>query len=628
MIPEIIKAPAGIGKTQLAAAKIATSTKRPIEVYTPTHALGTEWHNSLKQKNPSLDIVQICGRSHVGAVGQPLCRKDDLAQEVIKAGLSVFPTLCERQQTKNMPPLRCEHYESCPYIAQFRPADVLIFTHSHLTLLRSSLETWVPHTAIIDESFYQQLIEQVSLQANLLLSAHIPESAASILRLIYEDIINGRSIKNALYESAKNGNLREAIQALQKLKSGVHPEQSLQQQKAKIKKIVSLAPLVLLLKTLYRDKYCQAVQYNSTTGVIKIHHKKSITRFSETTQIKNIDASANQIIIEAIFEKFRFTPLYAKRNAHVIQCHSTRCSTTSLIPERNSDPRSAQDAAKRLEDIQHLINVKSGNANKVLIVGPQAVVGNPASGTASKLVIPPHCDSTHFNGFRGVDKWKNFDVVIVIGRNEPPFEAAEDIARALYIGSPEPLLLTGKCTTAERGYYVHGEQFGVEVTVHPDARVQAIVEQLREEETLQAIDRLRMMHNAATKEVILLSNIPLDIDVDELRNWDDIIYGSRIERAMHANNGILPLTPTWLTKNHPTLWNTENAAKSDVKRELVAFKKSQSSNSNTIRKLTLFNYKTPSQRRWSRCLSGKNDLVEVTTLLQRLVCSGVVVKVL
>jgi hypothetical protein len=216
----------------------------------------------------------------------------------------------------------------------------------------------------------------------------------------------------------------------------------------------------------------------------------------------------------------------------------------------------------------------------------------------------------------------------VIGRNEPPVEAVEDIARALYICTPEPLLLTGKWTTEERGYQVRGTPLGVEVTVHPDPRVQAILDQLREEESLQAIDRLRMMHNATTKEVILLSNIPLDIDVDELCNWDDIIYGSRIERAMRVNNGILPLAPAWLAKNHPTLWASENAAKSDVKRELAAFKRGQSSNSNYIRRLTLFNFKAPSQRRWSRGLSGKNDLVEVTTQLQQLICTDVEVKLL
>jgi hypothetical protein len=97
---------------------------------------------------------------------------------------------------------------------------------------------------------------------------------------------------------------------------------------------------------------------------------------------------------------------------------------------------------------------------------------------------------------------------------------------------------------------------------------------------------------------------------------------------MRVNNGILPLAPAWLAKNHPTLWASENAAKSDVKRELAAFKRGQSSNSNYIRRLTLFNFKVPSQRRWSRGLSGKNDLVEVATQLQQLICTDVEVKLL
>jgi len=38
------------------------------------------------------------------------------------------------------------------------------------------------------------------------------------------------------------------------------------------------------------------------------------------------------------------------------------------------------------------------------------------------------------------------------------------------------------------------ERIGVDVVVHPDQRVQAVHEQLREHESQQAIDRLRLVH--------------------------------------------------------------------------------------------------------------------------------------
>lgn len=626
MKSEIIKAPAGIGKTQLTAKKISNSANFPVEIYTPTHMLGAEWKDSLLKHNPLLNVVQLCGRAHIMPNGQPLCKKANIAQDISKAGLSVYPNLCMRHQAAGQQPLACEHYKECEYNAQFKAADVYIYPHSYITLHRTTLENWEPRTVIIDESFYQQVIGKVTLPAALLVSQHIPELASDICKAVYEELIAGGSAYQAVCTAERSGVLRKAIKALQNLQSGIHPELSAKELASSIKKTTPMAPIAILLKALRNDRKGQSVQYNAFTSEITVHYKKKITRFAETVEIKCIDASASKVISEALFDSVRFTQVSAIRNAIVTQCYATRCSTTSLVAEKNANKESANDADKRLKDIEHLILRKSENGRKVLVIGPQIIVGNDSQAITSRINIPEHCDSVHFNGFRGVDRWKDFDVVIVIGRNEPPVRAVEDMARSLYTYDYEPLLLPGEWTNEERGYYINGEKQGVEVTVHADARVQAIVEQLREEETLQAIDRLRLMHNSATKEVIILSNIPLDIDVNELRNWDDIIYGSRLERAITINNGILPLAPDWLTTNHSELWSTLNAAKSDVKRELQAFKKGQKANSIIVRKMTLFKYKIARQRRWSWCLSCVNDLAKVTSRLNVLLASKVVVK--
>jgi len=53
----------------------------------------------------------------------------------------------------------------------------------------------------------------------------------------------------------------------------------------------------------------------------------------------------------------------------------------------------------------------------------------------------------------------------------------------------------------------NGGTKGAEVSVHPDARVQAVVEQSREAEMLQAIDRLRLIHTKRRKTVYILCSI-------------------------------------------------------------------------------------------------------------------------
>ena len=179
--------------------------------------------------------------------------------------------------------------------------------------------------------------------------------------------------------------------------------------------------------------------------------------------------------------------------------------------------------------------------------------------------------------------------------------------------------------TGIRGYRLMGASLGIDAPVHADARVQAVAEQLRESESLQAIDRLRLVHNANEKLVILLSNLPLDIDVDETRSWDELMHGTRLERAWDAAAGVLPLNPTWLAANHPGLWTTAAAAKLDVRRTR---KKGQFPNISSIRKLILFgfDYKLPGQRRWSQCLSASNDVRRVKAALKRMVGQAVTVR--
>jgi hypothetical protein len=85
------------------------------------------------------------------------------------------------------------------------------------------------------------------------------------------------------------------------------------------------------------------------------------------------------------------------------------------------------------------------------------------------------------------------------------------------------------------------------VRVHPDRRVQAVVEQVREAEMVQAIDRLRLIHSPREKMVFILCNIPLDLPVDELMTWRELAGDDRLEQtlALCEEKGwdTLPLAP-------------------------------------------------------------------------------------
>jgi hypothetical protein len=109
-----------------------------------------------------------------------------------------------------------------------------------------------------------------------------------------------------------------------------------------------------------------------------------------------------------------------------------------------------------------------------------------------------------------------------------------------------------------------GSERRVRVRVHPDRRVQAVVEQIREAEMVQTVDRLRLIHSRRKKTVIILCNIPLGLPVDELVTWRELVGDDRLAEALETcdENGweALPLEPGELTRLFPELWGTEKAA--------------------------------------------------------------------
>ena len=81
---------------------------------------------------------------------------------------------------------------------------------------------------------------------------------------------------------------------------------------------------------------------------------------------------------------------------------------------------------------------------------------------------------------------------------------------------------------------------------------------------VQAIDRLRLIHSARKKTVVILCNIPLDLPVDELVTWRELVGDGRLARALERCEEkdweALPLASAELARLFPELWETEKAA--------------------------------------------------------------------
>ena len=83
----------------------------------------------------------------------------------------------------------------------------------------------------------------------------------------------------------------------------------------------------------------------------------------------------------------------------------------------------------------------------MLVVGPQAITGNAKSGIPAAFSMPSNVELAHFNAIRGMDCWKEVDAIVVIGRNQPPLEEVEAIARSLFLTDDEPMQFAENWTT-------------------------------------------------------------------------------------------------------------------------------------------------------------------------------------
>ena len=79
---------------------------------------------------------------------------------------------------------------------------------------------------------------------------------------------------------------------------------------------------------------------------------------------------------------------------------------------------------------------------------------------------------------------------------------------------------------------------------------------------VQAVDRLRLIHNDMPKRVVVVSNLVLDLTVDVLRPWREVMP-TRISLVAAAAMA-LPLSCRELARCFPDVWGTAKAAEGDL----------------------------------------------------------------
>ena len=631
-----IKAPSGLGKTTVVLDSITGSEHKRVEIYVPTLALANETHGTLTKAQVTSRIVM--GREQPDDTGQTMFHKPALARETAKLGYPVFPVICMGQTSLDdkYSMKCCEHFDKCAYLKQFETDErVLIYTHAYLPLPRNNKESVRPSLVVIDESFLSTCLETYKIPRGQLREAVQSETtpnAKTVVNLVLKAIDEDRPILDALRTGDLSAEtMKLAHDEVSSSGASFNPYNSdaelltalKTRGQPRVRVDILIEVLAAELKTSRSESH--GITFDHQAQVLRVHYRKPITRFrsgNAEPDIVLIDANADIDLIRPWFPAASFHEITVARNAHVIQCVSTRGSTSAFVPNKHKDDYSKKWAGRNLEGLQELIDRESQDSSKkLLIVGPQAVTGNRGKEIDSLIVCPSNAVLAHFNGLRGVDGYKSFDGVVVIGRNQPPIVELENLARALWYDSTEPLKFSTDWVIELRPYRMRdpAQAMGVEVLVHPDPRIQKLHEQIREGESTQVIDRLRLIHTSQPKRVIVVSNIPLDIEVDQLIPFHELARQTRLERAMSELNGVVPLNPEWLSGRFPHLWETAAAAQKDLR---AGGKSSQFINNISINNSTLLNYeyRVCGQRRRSRALSKYPAYVTHVELMKRLGC--------
>jgi hypothetical protein len=100
-----------------------------------------------------------------------------------------------------------------------------------------------------------------------------------------------------------------------------------------------------------------------------------------------------------------------------------------------------------------------------------------------------------------------------------------------------------------------------------DARIDALLAQSRDAETMQALGHLRLVHAKYQKRIFLLSNLPVEVPVDRLVPFTDLMP-DRLELEL-IRRGNVPLTPLGLLKMRPDVASNNEQAKKLLQRSCV-----------------------------------------------------------
>jgi hypothetical protein len=310
---------------------------------------------------------------------------------------------------------------------------------------------------------------------------------------------------------------------------------------------------------------------------VLVYRLQQVRHIKRSTSLVVMDGTGSERLNTRLLGKLDHVHVRIERDATVIGTIGKSYSRQSITGEdANGEPiaNRRDDAAKLRADL-----VKAASHLKApLVVSYKAAMGDEAKPGPLAELLPDDTAKAHFGALRGRNTWDKQAACLAVGRIQPSIADVENLARAYMTEDDAPFVSLAEIAVpadwkwkkgwpfrATRGRRMRdGSVQPVEVEVHPDPRVQEVLEQIRESEIVQAVDRVRPLDHHC--DLSLANQLCVDVTYDRIWTHDELVSGGPLLWRLFHAYGILPLGGADLYEAYRTEFVCENAASCTLKR--------------------------------------------------------------
>lgn len=541
-----LEAPTGLGKTKLVLdqAKVAVADGRRVAIAVGTHVLANELVNLLRAMGIIANSYRGLSAVDPRAPEFPMCRRADDAG-TLRGGGGEIKLLCDV----------CEHRNICGYRHQmsFRdetevwviphallgharpkhtigPIDVLVVDENPISALLQGFDNNVPSVSLTELEYRLSQERKFWARQRLARRLEASEVGAKLkdlgrmklksvpTHIFWKDLPDGvvcGALDGVTLDLGVGWGSRVATEILREKHK--LPKNDIDQ----ALKNAAYNERLLLEATVYKilengGHGLRVVQMLSRDGVperrLEVRKKLAIPKDWRVPTLL-LDATPNWEVYK------QFWPIDQIEVAGAAAEHvAIRQVTWSASKAKLSN---GPHAEANLAKLRRYIEARAAGCARVLLVAQKAV-----KEALVVLGLPTHVETAHFNAIRGLDRWKDVDLLIVVGRTEAPPQAVElraevifqEDVHALPAGEYYPRRCVGLTVAASEA-----QAPAVQASYHPDERVEAVRWLITEAELMQAIGRGRGLRRTEANplQVDIINTVPLPLRVDEVRTWDE-----------------------------------------------------------------------------------------------------------